>query len=388
MEKKNWFEQNPKKTIFFIVFIGLLLSISIAEVFFRYTSNKSDEPDSLRYIRLKEWPPLISQSNHPDDKRMQKADSLIQMKYEIKTDRDGFIQPSQRYEKADKTIVFLGGSTTECFYVGEYNRFPYLSGVLLEQMTGLKINSYNGGVAGNNSLHSLNILLNKVIPLKPDIVAMMHNINDLSILLYEKSYWNNNPYRSPIVIVPNFKNENVRLVDFLKTVKNFLIPNVYQKLVVDLIKVRLFGVKIGIDVDEFERVRGQKVVSDKEKIKKEFEMNLQTFISLCKIRGITPVLMTQQNRLTPIPDPLISKTLVAFLKKNVDIEYKDYKEVYDLLSQTIRTVGLKNGVMVIDLDKEIPHTKEFMYDVVHFNDNGSKLAAEIISKKLLPVVRQ
>lgn len=43
--------------------------------------------------------------------------------------------------------------------------------------------------------------------------------------------------------------------------------------------------------------------------------------------------------------------------------------------------------MVIDLDKEIPHTKEFMYDIFHFNDNGSKLASEIISKKLLDIIR-
>ena len=33
------------------------------------------------------------------------------------------------------------------------------------------------------------------MPLSPDIVVMMENINDLVALLYEKTYWNNNASR-------------------------------------------------------------------------------------------------------------------------------------------------------------------------------------------------
>ncbi|MCR4319085.1 MAG: GDSL-type esterase/lipase family protein [Candidatus Brocadiaceae bacterium] len=381
-DESSWFKRNPKKTIFFVIFIGSLLLIFSAEIFFKYTTVQF-KPVIQRYIRLREHPPGTYKVIRPDDRYMQPVDSLIQKEYRIRTDKEGFLEPSKKYENADKTIVFLGGSTTECFWVDEHNRFPYLSGVLLEQMTGLRINSYNSGVGGNDSFHSLDILLNKIIPLRSDVVVMMHNINDLTILLYEKSYWNNNLHRSPIVTVTadNIV-ENPTVVDVMRTLKNFFIPNLYQKFI-DL-KVR-FGAKKF--VDEFAHVRGQKLVIDRIMIKKEFEMNLQTFISICKIRGITPVLMTQQSRLTQSPDLFISKTLAASLKKDFDIEYKEYQEVYELLNQSIREVGIKNGVMVIDLDKEIPHTKEFIYDTFHFNDNGSKLAAEIISKKLLPIVR-
>ena len=60
-------------------------------------------------------------------------------------------------------------------------------------------NSYNSGVSGNNTLHSIDILLNKAIPLEPDIVVLMQNINDLIILLFEGDFWNHNPYRGVIV---------------------------------------------------------------------------------------------------------------------------------------------------------------------------------------------
>ena len=114
--------------------------------------------------------------------------------------------PSKIHDHPDLTIAFLGGSTTECIYVDEDNRFPYLAGRLLERQTHLKVNSYNAGRSGNNTLHCLNILLNKVVNLKPDIVVLMENINDLAILMYEKTYWNTNPSRSPIQEkLPTFK---------------------------------------------------------------------------------------------------------------------------------------------------------------------------------------
>ncbi len=106
------------------------------------------------------------------------------------------------------------------------NRFPYLAGRLLEQQTHLKVNSYNAGRSGNNSLHSLNILLNKVVNLKPDIVVMMHNINDLAILMYEKTYWNTNPSRSPIQEkLPTFKTVGQDLRQTFYLVRDLTFPN-------------------------------------------------------------------------------------------------------------------------------------------------------------------
>jgi lysophospholipase L1-like esterase len=161
------------------------------------------------------------------------------------------------------------------------------------------------------------------------------------------------------------------------------VPNLYERAA-----NFIYSFRKKAHYDEFASIRGQHIDIDKKTIKNKFELNLQTFINICGARNIKPVLMTQQNRFTGIPDALISETVAKKLKKDFDIEYKDYKEVYDLLNQTTREAGQKNGVMVIDLDKEIPHTKEFMYDLVHFNDNGSKLAAERISKKLLPIIRR
>jgi len=125
----------------------------------------------------------------------------------------------------------LGGSTTECVYVDEDNRFPYLVGRLLERQTHLKVNSYNAGRSGNNTLHCINVLINKVVNLEPDIVVLMENINDLAILMYDKTYWNNNPSRSPLIEKPpNFKTVGQDLEQTFHLVRDLTFPNLSREL--------------------------------------------------------------------------------------------------------------------------------------------------------------
>ena len=104
--------------------------------------------------------------------------------------------------------------------------FPIWRGACSKRQTDLKVNSYNAGRSGNNTLHSLNILLNKVVNLKPDIVVLMENINDLAILMYEKTYWNTNPSRSPIQErLPTFKTVGQDLRQTFYLVRDLTIPN-------------------------------------------------------------------------------------------------------------------------------------------------------------------
>lgn len=387
-KRENRFNKNPKMIIFFAIIIGILMLIFIAEKILEHKEKGTKSAGVQRHIRLRERPPLLSMISKPSDDFMLTVDSLIQKPYQLRTDNNGFILPNRKYEKADKIIVFIGGSTTESMYVEEKSRFPYLSGLLIEKKSGLHITSYNSGVAGNNSLHSIDILINKIIPLKPDIVIMMHNANDLTMLLYLKSYWNNHWSRSPIIT-----DDKSASYKFLVAVKDLFIPNLWSSFrsatnYLNAIKGLLDHPKG--KSDEFSDLRGKKIVIDEEKkrkIIKEFAMNLQTFISICKIRGIIPVLMTQENRLTDIPDPLIKRVLADRLKNNFEIEYKDYKELFDSMNQTVRDVAITNNVLIIDLDHEIPHTKAFMYDFVHFNDKGSIKAAEVISNKILHLVQ-
>jgi lysophospholipase L1-like esterase len=317
----------------------------------------------------------------PDAGALRMSDGLEQKKFVLRVDRQGFIMPSRVHDHPDLTIAFLGGSTTECTYVDEDNRFPYLAGRLLERETLLKVNSYNAGRSGNNTLHCLNILLNKVVNLKPDLVVLMENINDLAILMYEKTYWNTNPSRSPIQErLPTFKTVGQDLRQTFYLVRDLTFPNLSR----ELKKMSPFGRQV--KGDEFHGVRGQKITIDQDLLVREFSLNLQTFINICRARGIIPVLLTQPSRLTASPDPLIQK-LMGSLEVSQGITYAEFKAAFDRLNQTTRDVGAQNQVLVIDLAREIPPVKENICDVAHFNDQGSRLVAARLAAGLIPVVK-
>ncbi len=244
--------------------------------------------------------------------------------------------------------------------------------------TGKEINSYNSGVGGNNSLHSLNILLNKVIPLKPQVAVLCHNINDLTTLLLERTYWSANPSRSTIVAV------NPSITGSLKQIRDLLIPNLSQEIkqLSQQIKQRLRrSRKSTSGEDEFARVRNRKIRYNEADMRQSFRHNLQLFIDLCRLHRIQPVLMTQPSRLKDTPDPVI-KTSLADLERRQGLPYLEYKKLFDGFNDEIRETGKKNDILVIDLAAQIPPEKEYLYDIIHFTPQGSQRAAEIIAVAL------
>jgi hypothetical protein len=379
----NWFERHPKKTMLWLVVILMLAATYGAEKLLAYINHVHNLVlfTERRYINLREIPPLTDTVDVPLDKTVRESDGLVQKPYRVRTDARGFMLPYNRYEKPDFSVIFLGGSTVACIYMEEATRFPYPVGNRLEKATGKKVTSINSGVSGNNTLHCLDILLNKIVPLKPDVVVMMENINDLIVLVYDRTYWNHNPSKAPIVDFTFYKNlKGLRALSTLA--RDMYIPNLHAAFRVLSHKISAHGKDPD---DEFAQERGKKKEFDLAEMIDEFEMNLQTFINICRARRITPVLMTQFNRVKADPDEKIRKILQKFAS-DTKVRVSQFKEIYDQFNDTIVEVGQANHVLVIDLARLIPQESANMYDVVHLKPAGSHLAAQIISEQVQKLV--
>lgn len=347
----DFFKKNERKVLFAITAIILAIIIGIGSIIvnLRIFQDNDGEPkysmaDSFMYkircngqraIRLREMKPNQTKYRFPN----KKYDDLEYKEYKISSDSNGFIKPSFIHEKPDIQIFFIGGSTTENEFVDEELRFPYLVGRMLEERMGKPINSDNGARNGNNSIHSINILLNKIAPYHPDVVVMMHNINDLTTLMHEGTYWNYNPTRSNLSCALKNSDEN-RTDEWSNSEKR--------------------------NYDD----------AFKSKIMQEFKENMQLFVNIARSKKITPVLMTQSNRI---------ENNDSFEEISITRGYefaKVYQELYGKFNQIIRDVAAENNVMLIDLAKLVPQDKKYIYDEVHVNNEGSKLTAEIISDKL------
>ena len=312
--------------------------------------NKSSQV--TRYIRLKEYSPELISHWRPTFNQLEMSDGYLKdQNYSLRVDSNGFIEPSGLHDNPDLKIVFLGGSTTECFFIDENRRFPFLVGQIIEDKLRIPVNTYNAGVSGNNSMHSFNIFVNKVIPINPDMVVIMHNINDLSVLYNEGSYWNDNPTRSMII-----DSRNLRKLD---------------------------------SNDEFAggQVLNKEILKIKKDILRNFHNSLDSFVKVAKIWGIQPVLMTQANRIKKEPESVVLKYILKKLE-NSNNKYNDFYQLYYEMNNIIREVAENNKIKLIDLDRKGLNSKEFIYDSVHFNEKGSVAVAGIISEELIKIINK
>ncbi len=334
-------------------FIGFLFLANIVFVIKFRTDGQTE-----RAIRLREFPANIDISG-----RRPGTDRL----FRLRTTADHFIYPAGIHAQPDKKIFFLGGSTTECFYVDEKKRFPYLAIELLEERTGKKINSYNAAVSSSNSLHSINILFNKVMPYEPDVSVMMHNINDLIILMYTGTYWNDHFNRSALIVMNNDNADSIFKLIFPGLAE--LATRIRQKMGKAEKK------------DEWAKYRNRKVIIDEDYFTTQFSANIDTYIGMCRARGIVPVLMTQPNRFKKDMEDE-NFEIVKTLDRDFGIKYEEFLALYYRFNDIIRNKSREKDVIVIDLANRVPQSDEYMYDWVHLNNKGSVLVSDIIASDL------
>ena len=281
----------------------------------------------------------------------------------FRTDSFGFVLGPKdvRHKDSAVKILFLGGSTTENNEVDEPYRFPFLAAFQLSKLTQANFEGVNAGVRGHTSYESLNLYLNHPSPSirEASIVVVMHNINDRLRLTL------NETYRSPFLSAPEASAAGVKDAvqgvaysawDWGRLGSNilFLVNTVVEKFAYS-------ASESGIRVNEraLEAYSGVAL-----RRKNEFEQSIKNIVAVIRANKQTPVLMTQ---------PLG--------RDSVD---------QDEFNDVVRKVARDESLALIDLSREIMDIPErqmlFYSDDIHFNNAGSKWAADVIARSLLGVV--
>ncbi len=349
-----------------VVFIVTVISVKCADLLLGYLAPDNTfgvyERGVERSLNIREINPHFNAVLWPSEEYTKRTDSLERQGYLIRADKFGFIENGNEInvsEETSKSIIFLGGSTTEQLYVPEKSRW---SSILERNLNKIdQENSYiirNGGLSGNNSMHSTLNLIAKAVPLSPDFVVLMHNMNDLGILRLTGSYWQT-PKKFSLIHI--HENESSIFL-MLRQIKDFLMPNSYN-----LIRNTLSQ----SNNDDFAEYRNLNIIGI-ELIENQFRRSLNTFIDVSRAWGTEPILMTQFNRVN-LEDELFNKISLSMINK------EEYVESYIRLNDVIREVSASRNVDLIDLANLIPSSSNYIYDAVHLNENGSKLAAEILT---------
>ena len=142
-----------------------------------------------QHIRLKEFDHNITKVHVPTEAYLWGAPQLDKLRaYYQHTDNDGFIKTGNCFY-CDYTVAIVGDSFVENIFVDEGYRFESV----LERkflMDGRRVKVINAGVSGMTGLSAFNLILNKLVRIKPDLIIFVQPSNDFSALLYEDGYFN------------------------------------------------------------------------------------------------------------------------------------------------------------------------------------------------------
>ena len=378
-------------TLIFIIIVSVLIPLKVADRLIGKDLHIEKIVAAAPFARsliLRDMEPNYDQNWTPSDAYMRNAENLEQKPYRIRTDENGFILGPDDFSRAHGAekvdIIFFGGSTTECGYVDEEFRFPYLVSKKIKHTNGASVISLNGGVSGNHAVHSLLYFIGKGIPEKPSYIVLMHAINDLVILSKTKSYWNAPKTRSIIQTLNISPVENDLRTLQSSSADNFIskqirrrFPNIWFKI------SQLSSSQESLEnavADEWAPFRDDSASSEvlKEILISEFSSAIRSSVSLARAWGIEPILMTQFNRINE-DDEFVRRQYESWKQP---ISYTDFVVLYKMSNDIIRSIASAEGVHLIDLDRELNGSRKLMYDSVHLNSEGSKLVADIISKSL------
>lgn len=276
---------------------------------------------------------------------------------EFQTNERGYILPADQFAKPDVTIAFLGGSTTECRYVRPELRFPALVSDLLNEQ-GISANILNAARSGNTAHDSVNNYFNHVARDKPDIVVMMHAINDHGLLAKDPDY----ATRSGSAVTAGRQakwlllglSTRSHIFGLLREVEYWLVPRHR--------KVGMVTSSAGEPVDA-----------------EPFAARLRVFVTMAQSFGAQPVLMTQ---------PLAEATTELTPEWADNLNQKRFNEV-------IRTVAASMSVPLVDLERRLEKHADFianplayLYDGIHASDTGSRFYALEIVTNLTPLIQE
>lgn len=235
----------------------------------------------------------------------------------------------------------MGGSTTNNSHAWNSVKTDYsaaLQSILTTSLPNRKIEVLNAGVEGFSSAHSLVNYALRVSAFAPDLIIVMHNINDRSVAYFggETTPDYSNKYMDPIFIAPELQRFRgvFGTVAQSRVLTRLGMPELLSKSTPD------YG-------------------ADMLQAKKYFDRNLKSIAELARSDGVAVVFLTQ-----PYNRSIMTSTALQH-----HIEF----------NKVITHVAEQTHSSYFDMAAELSGQEKYFIDSVHYSVDGVKQLAKLLS---------
>ncbi|MFI5355064.1 MAG: SGNH/GDSL hydrolase family protein, partial [Desulfobaccales bacterium] len=335
---------------FFLVLAGLVLSLIILEIALRVFP-----PFEMRFKPDRIVPPV--NTSYVFDNTAKFPTKLPRTTVHTKNSLGFRGAPPPADFDDYLTLVTIGGSTTECFYLSDGRTWPDLLGAKLSRdFPKLWLN--NAGLDGATTYRHLLLLEDYVVKLKPKLVLFLVGINDVGVgEIHDKPQGG--------------------FGGWLKAMTNrsevyALGLNIYRYFVAQ--SRGLHHVEVDLKAQGSLDVPAEVQQETRRKYRQEslkfYRARLEKLVQVSRAQGIEPVLITQPTLYGPGIDPVTGVDLEK-VKLGENLNGALMYAVVEMYNGTLRRVGSENGVLVIDLAREMPRNSAYYYDYLHYTEAGA-----------------
>lgn len=359
-----------------IINLAILVLILLAEkTVIRYRKRLglpiAQDDGQARYIKLSEY--------RINRKRKIRTDSSYWLYYNIKgttmenrivdfnIDANGFIEPSGSVNCFYR-FMWGGDSTVEAAIVSPEKRFAHLVEEKFRNDS-YDVASFNAGFSGGN-IFEINILLvSKFLPLKPTHVFVCSNVHDIGTLSTNDNYIDSFVQNNQIILDSDISKTFFQRI---KAAVRICVPNIYttmykkKKEKVEKVREK--------EQEEFKHVDSSEV---EKRVEKRIRENYKYFITICKDNDVKPILLTQAGMFDIENEKLLNIYYKQFNGKT-DLPYQEFGRIFHKVNDIVRDIAKEYNVLLIDLERLIPLDEKYIYDLVHYSEEGCHLVADII----------
>ena len=277
------------------------------------------------------------------------------------------------------TLVAVGGSATECFYLSDGKDWPARVGARLQPVFDrLWIN--NAGLDGHSTFGHLLLLEGYLSRLKPKMVLLLVGANDVG-------RGDPNEHDAKILRSPGLKSVFVmgcrEIQNRSRTIG--LIQYFYRT-----IRAKRGGAVHGTtDLKTLPHLAGSEKKYDLLHQEHErlflppYERRLEEMIQLCRKSNMEPVLITN-----PVlyGDQVDDETGVNLGEIQVDSQTNGRMawKLLELYNDRTRQLAKRENILLIDLARQMPKSSRYFCDFYHLTNSGADEAARLIVEPLEP----
>ena len=358
-----------KKNLLALLF-GIIIALGLLEIGLKITN-----PFKFRVKGNKINLPYNGKWNFENDK-IKGLDKVIH------TSRNslGFRGPMPKKPIEDLlSIITIGGSTTECYYVSDNKTWPDILAKLLSNDSG-NVWLNNAGFDGHTTYGHIILLRDHISKIKPKFAIFLIGGNDLgkfyssqdSKMLREKK---KGPYLKKTIL---------KLSEHIDTFS--IILNLYRYY--NARKSQFFHRELDLaklDYIDISEEKTQHYIEMNNEIIINYKERLIEIVQICKDNNIIPIFLTHPalygrgvDTISGVDLERVKMSIIVDYKGSHIINGRTMWKILEKYNDETRSVARDNNILCIDMAKLMPKSTEYFYDFHHFTNKGCEKFGQIV----------